>query len=101
MAHIVRNVGTVKHSRNVDGEEITRQDRVFLPSANQWYACMPYDNQFIYRSRRKGSSVLCTCGSIAVTVGYHVYKQWVSYMGNEILVCQYHMNSGKHADGSS
>lgn len=101
MPNVVRNVGTLKNARNVDGEMVYREERIFLKSYNQSCACLPTDNHFIYKSRRIGSSTLCTCGSACITVGYSQYKKYSSYIGNEVLACQHLMQYGFHADGST
>lgn len=84
-----------------DGKRVERAERIFLRSHRAWYYTMDYDNHFIYENpSRYGSSTLCTCGATAVVVNYDVYYQLSSNKG-AMLVCSYHMQSGRHADGSS
>jgi len=99
MPSVVRNVGDLKRAKNVDGQEVRRQE--YLQYHDSMMKCLNTDNHFIYRSRRVGSSLLCTFGSQAVTVGYHVYKKYSSYIRNEVLICYHLMSSGRHADGST
>jgi hypothetical protein len=47
-----------------------------------------------------GASTLCTCGSPAVTMGYHAYGRYSSYIGNEVLCCLFFFQYGVHSDGS-
>jgi len=101
MPSVVRNVGTLKHAKNVDGEEVVRQDRITLKSHEQSYPCLNTDTHFIYKSRRIGSTTLCTCGAPAVVVGYNYYKQYSSFIGLDVLACKFLIQNGRHADGSS
>ena len=32
--------------------------------------------------------MMCTCGAPAIIVGYHAYKEYSSYIGNEVIMCQ-------------
>jgi len=99
MPAVVRNVGDLKHAKNIDGEEVHRQP--YIHYQGSMTPVLNTDNHFIYRSKRIGSSLLCTCGSQAVSVGYHTYRKYASYMGNEVLICYHLMSNGRHADGSS
>lgn len=101
MPSVVRNVGTAKRAKNIDGEEVERQDMILLSSHQQMYSCLNTDTHFIYKSRRIGSTTLCTCGSACVVVPFSSYKQFSSYIGNEVLACQSLIQRGIHADGSS
>lgn len=98
-----------------EGHTVRREDRIFLRDPSQyirWVACAPYDNHFIYKDPEyeKGtigkSAIMCTCGSMAVIVGYNAYKKDASPAtdsGNpgELLVCLMHAQTGRHADGST
>jgi len=101
MPSVVRNVGTLKHAKNVDGEEVLRQDRLTLKSHEQSYPCLNTDTHFIYKSRRIGSSTLCTCGSASVIVGYNYYKKYSSFIGLDVLACKSFIEYGRHSDGST
>jgi hypothetical protein len=95
----VRSLGDLKRATNLDGQEVHREN--YLMFQNQMTRCLNTDTHFLFLSKRLGSTVLCTCGSPAVTCGYHAYKQYSSYIGNEVLVCHTFFQYGKHADNSS
>lgn len=99
MPSVVRSIGDLKHAKNVDGQEVYRRE--YLDFQGKPTKCLNTDTHFMYKSKRIGSSVLCTCGGQGVTVGYHAYKEFSSYIGNEVLACYYFIKSGRHADGSS
>lgn len=103
MTAIVRNLGDLKHAKNVDGEEVHREE--FITFHGKPQRCINTDTHFIYRSRRLGSSILCTCGSSVVSVGYGTYRSLLkdprAWYGVEALVCYNFVRDGKHADGSS
>lgn len=101
MPHVVRNLGDLKHARNVDGQMVYRQDEIFLQSYGYPVRCLNTDNHFVFKSHRLGAGTVCTCGSPAVTLGYHAYYKYSSYIGNEVLCCHYFFETGRHADGSS
>lgn len=98
-----------------EGHTVTRQDRVFLRDPAgwvRWVACPGYDNHFIYKDPEfeMGTvgkcATMCTCGSMAVIVGYNAYRKDASpaldsSTPGELLVCFTHAQTGKHADGSS
>ena len=99
MPTIIRHYGRPMEAV-VNGDTVERKDRIFLRSHGAWYETMPYDNHFIYETKNFGSSVMCTCGANAVVVNYDVYRALSSNKG-AMLVCSYHMQTGKHSDGSS
>lgn len=82
---------------------------------NIYIQCAPYDNHFIgmnpdFVQGRKAWFALCSCGGIAVVVGYDVYRKDASPSGvsgvkeiakGEMIVCYAHALTGKHGDGSS
>jgi hypothetical protein len=98
---VIQHYGRPVVAEDGAGNRIVRKERIFLPSHGQWYPTMDMDNHFIYESNDKsGSSVLCTCGSIAVTAGYHAYKKWMSPSG-EVLCCHSLIVYGHHANNST
>lgn len=98
-----------------EGHVVKRENKIWLedPSGySRFVACAPYDNHYIYKDPEydKGTvgkcATMCTCGSMAVIVGYNVYKQDASpategTVPGEMLICLQHATFGKHADGSS
>jgi hypothetical protein len=101
VARVIRHHGEAKYARNVDGQEVKREERIYLSSSREWMLALHTDNHFLYKSKRIGASVLCTCGSPGITIGYQQYKQYSSFVGNEVLMCQSFVQNKKHADGSS
>lgn len=106
--HIIKQAGEPVSARTLDGKYIERRGQVWIPEYSRFVVLAPYDNHFIYESKKKDSpSFMCTCGSYAVIVGSNAYKKDASptsgggIMPGELMVCYYHANNGKHADGSS
>lgn len=95
MSQVVRSVGTRNEFRTPFGYLVSRKEYI------DGVRCLNTDNHFVYRTTRLGSASLCTCGSPAVTAGYHAYKKYSSYIGNEVLLCLSFFQEGKHADGST
>jgi hypothetical protein len=98
---IIHQYGRPKIAKDINGDIIHRQDSIYVPSYKQSFPVLDYDNHFVYATRNIGSSLMCTCGSPAVVVGYRAYKQYESYKGMNVIACLSHINTGKHADGSS
>jgi hypothetical protein len=96
---IVRVVGDL-NSIIADNKRFYRHDRIHIPDMGN-ILCASYDNQFIFRDTRKlGWTLFCSCGSVAVVVGYDAYKKDAS-AGPEMLVCYAHAGGNRHADGST
>lgn len=103
MPQIVRQVGKPKRFRTYDGRWIDAKDKIFIPEYNAWIPCAPYDNHTIYETgfTKPGTQpYMCTCGAMAVIVGWNVYKNEASPQGL-MFVCHHHATFQKHADGSS
>lgn len=103
MAHIVRQVGKPKRFRTYDGKWVQAKDKIFIPEYRSHVVCAPYDNHTIYETGLTAEGTMpymCTCGSIAVIVGWDAYKQQASPQGM-LFVCLMHTTYGKHADHSS
>jgi len=94
------------------GRTVYRSEKIFVPKYNKWVVCAPYDNHFIYLDPTPAVPgdrrwlLMCTCGSPAVIVGANVYKKDASpAVGGttvgEMIVCYFHMNRGRHAEGST
>ena len=99
MAHIVRSVGTLKRKRLRTGEEVERSDYIRLKDG--FHKTLDTTTHFVYKTNNLGSSILCTCGSPAIVVSYGQYKEWSSFIGNEVIACQLLIQHGRHGDGSS
>lgn len=112
---IIKRYLSPNSAETLDGHIVKREDRIFLRDPSQWIrwvACAPYDNHFIYKDPEYDngtlgrSALMCTCGSMAVIAGYNAYRKDASPATDsknpgELLVCYFHANTGKHADGSS
>lgn len=101
MPNIIKHYGKAMEFVDADGKRVEREESIFLKSHNAWYRTAPYDNHFVYRSNRLGAATLCTCGATAVVVNYEVYQKYSSTNYGPLLVCSMHMQTGRHADGSS
>ena len=98
--NVIKHYGRPMEAISLSGERIYREDRIFVSSHQTWYETMPYDNHFVYHTKRIGTSLLCTCGSPAIVVDYGTYKKYSSYRG-QLIVCQTQIQTGKHADRST
>jgi len=98
---IIHQYGRPVKARDVDGREIYREDRIWVPAHKQWFNVMDYDNHFVYGTKKIGAALMCTCGSPAAAVGYDHYKQYCSFKGMQVIACLAHTNDGRHADGST
>jgi len=111
---IIRNVGEVNRatvevfnsqSRKMVQLAIYRTDKLFLAGdLRKIVMCAPYDNHFIYQLPVYviGNSTMCTCGSIAVMIGFNDYSHLASPSETQglMLVCKAHTDTNRHADGS-
>jgi len=103
MAHIVRQVGKPKEFTLPNGKKIVAKDKIWIPEYRRFVPCSPYDNHTIYETgyTSPGSPpYLCTCGSVAVIVGYDAYKQDASAQGL-MFVCLFHAQNGRHTNTSN
>ena len=96
---IVRNLGRARTATLPNGRVVERQD--FLKLTDGVYPTLPTDNHFVYITTHFGSRMMCTCGGEAALVGYHAYKQYSSYIGNEVIACLDFLQLGHHRDGST
>lgn len=99
---IIRNTGDPNHARTLAGRDVRREDHIYVPSYHKNLPVLPQSMHFIFRdaSNPRGSTLFCTCGSAAIIVGYHAYRNLNSYIGNEVLACHHYIMYGRHADGS-
>lgn len=103
---VIKHYGIPKEATLADGKKVYRQDRLMVLEAGKkprMVQCAPYDNHFIYETEQKNMShYMCTCGSMAVLVGYNAYKDDASPTPTgELLVCYFHAQTGKHSSGDS
>lgn len=98
MPAIVKHLGKVMKATTQSGDVVERRE--WLQLKNGTYPCLSSETHFVYRTRRLGSTMRCTCGMEAVIVGYQQYKKYSSYIGNEVVMCLAYAQNGAHVDGS-
>jgi hypothetical protein len=102
MPQVVRNHNDPYKAITLNGVPIFRQKEIFLPSHHTHVPVLQTSMHFCFRdsSRPRGSTLFCTCGSMAVVVGYEAYHRVNSFIGHEVIACHNYIQYGKHADGS-
>ena len=101
VAKVIKVYGRAKVA-HLQGERFDREGTIFVPSEKAWFETIDTDNHFVYRQgKRSGSSLMCTCGGSAGIFQYDAYMKFSSVNRGRIIACITHMNTGKHADGSS
>ena len=119
--NIIKHRGTLTKATTVHGYHVFKQDKLFvrnfpvgMGTYDGFIPCADYDNHFIYEVPNTEKTIglpsyMCTCGAIAVAVGYDAYKEDQSFNGMQ-FVCMFRngmkdTETGKlikkHADGSS
>jgi len=110
---IVKVSGIVKIANLPDGRKIIRndEDKYHIPelSTRGYFRAASYDNHFTYydpKAPRQSPKLMCTCGSVAVVVGYDVYKRDATPSSDgaipgSLIVCLNHTTFGRHADGTT
>lgn len=99
---IVRNLNSPKEATLTDGRRVYRKDYDYLPSHHTTLPYLQTAMHFCFRDGRMlGSTLMCTCGSAGIVVGYEAYRRWQSkYIGAEVIACHNFIQYGVHADGS-
>ena len=98
MPSIVRNLGSARKTRLPSGELVEAAEWIQLSDGK--YPTLSGDIHFVYKTKNLGSSMMCTCGGEAVVVGYAQYKQYSSYIGNDVIMCLNYAQYGEHRDRS-
>jgi len=100
--NIIKQLNSPTKATLINEIVVHRKDKVFVPEYQGFVRCTPYDNHFVFEvpSDIKGPAYLCSCGGVAVFVGSKAYGHLGSPEGM-MLICQFHTDNGKHADGSS
>lgn len=96
---IIKQKGDPNKATTLDGYEVYRQEKIFIPEMGGFVRCAPYSSHFVYLdpTNKKGRwFAMCTCGSPAVIVGYDAYERDQSYNEGAMLVCLYHAQHGYH-----
>lgn len=97
--HIIQHHNTPHEATLKGGRKVYRQEKIYIEEENKWYPVAPYDNHFIYETKRMNfPAFLCTCGAIAVITDFRGYEKDASPQG-KMFVCLNHATFGKHADG--
>lgn len=98
---IIKIAGRAKVA-HLDGKTIERQDYIFVKSDNATYPTVDTYSHFVYKQTWKlGSSLMCTCGGPAAVFRYDAYRKYYSTNKGGMIACISHMNTGRHADGST
>jgi hypothetical protein len=99
---VIRVYGKAKVA-NLQGETIEREDVIFVPSERGHFRTIDTQDHFVYRRKHGtvGSTLMCTCGSIAGIFGFEAYSQFQSTNMGRLICCVTHMNTGRHADGAT
>jgi hypothetical protein len=102
MPQVIRNTGDPNHARTLNGKPVQREKELWLPTYQSYIPVLQTSMHFCYRdpSVPRGTTLFCTCGAIAVVVGYEAYRHLQSYMGNEVIVCLNYIQYKTHSDGS-
>jgi hypothetical protein len=99
--NIIRSHNDPNRAVTLKGKEVQREKQVFLRSYQQQFPVLQTSMHFcFYDPTVMGTTLFCTCGSSGIIVGYHAYKQFSSYVGNEVIACHHLIHYGQHADGS-
>ena len=98
---VIHQYGRPAKATMSNGDVIEREERIYVPSSHTFYPTLDYDNHFVYYYKQIGSTLMCTCGSVAATFGYDAYRKYCSYGGEAVLGCVMHLQTGKHGDGST
>lgn len=98
---VIRVYGKARRA-NFEGQTIEREDIIFVPSERGWFKTIETYDHFVYRRTRgtTGSTLMCSCGSIAGIFGWEAYRQFGLPNMGRIICCVTHMQTGFHADGS-
>ena len=100
--NIIRYRGQVNKAKTLDGYDIIRQDKLFIPDYGM-VTCAPYEEHFLYKEpnpKKIGSIYMCTCGSPAIVTGLSGYVLDASPQG-KMLVCMLHATTGKHTNSQA
>lgn len=91
MAKVIKHKGSPQTTRTLKGEQVYRQNKLFVQEWGVEVPCTPYDNHFIYHTNSKEQSAyMCTCGSPAVVVPPDETGKFI---------CLFHATYGHHTTG--
>lgn len=99
---VIHQFGRPMKAKLPNGDIVERQDAIYVPSYGAVYPCLDYDQHFVYYDGKNiGSTLRCTCGGTAAAFGYSAYKKYCSYMGEKVIGCVTHLQTGRHDDNST
>jgi len=111
---IIHHYNSPNSAITIDGKEVRRESKIWYaeyddegyPINGRFIACAPDDLHFVYIDPMWKKIVgrwfaMCTCGSVAVIVGYNAYRQDSSPSTEgtnkgEMLMCKWFLDSGVH-----
>lgn len=101
LPNVIKSYGKARHV-NLNGELIDREDVVFVKSEQGWFRIMDTVEHFCFRRKHgvQGSTLMCSCGSIAGIFGYEAYRQFQSTNMGRLLCCVKYVYERQHADGT-
>lgn len=102
MPQVIKHFNDPNHAITLGGKTVVREKEIYLPSQRVIFPVLQTSMHFCFRdaSNPRGTTLFCTCGAIAVIIGYQNYKHLTSYIGNEVIACHHLITYGNHADGS-
>ena len=106
--NIIKHAGEPQEGTLPDGRSVYRLVEITERYASaegtrlETHKCAPYDNHFIYKVPKDvlGPLYCCSCGSMAILTGSKAYSHQGSAQGR-LWVCKMHLDTDRHADGSS
>lgn len=111
---IIHHYNSPNSAVTVDGKEVHREEKIWYaeyddegyPINGRFIACAPDNSHFVYIDPMWKKIVgrwfaLCSCGSVAVIVGYNAYRQESSPSvegtnKGELLICKWFLDNGVH-----
>jgi hypothetical protein len=104
VSQVIHQYGRPVNAKTLEGTWVERPEKIYIQSYQAIFPCLDYDSHFVYEdpttTRKYGSTLLCTCGSPAVVVGYDGYMKFASYQGEKVVACLHYTQNECHADGS-
>lgn len=101
MPNVIKTYGKARHV-NLNGEMIDREDMIFVRSEGGWFRIIDTVEHFCFRRKKgtTGSTLMCSCGSIAGIFGYDAYRQFQSENMGKLICCVTYVHTRRHADGT-